>query len=695
MAIDTASVAARHPAALRSRIAAIPAWAWLVPLIAVSVGLRVLGALHRATPRYFPDEYIYSSLARSLAHGRLEIRGTPAHFPALLEPLLAAPLWLGDDVELSYRLTQSLHVVAASLAAVPVYVIARQLSLPPWQRLLCAALTLAAPALVYSSYLTADAVALPLALAAIAAGTSVLGAPTKRGQAWFVTFAALACFARVQYVAILAAFACGAVVMARGRPWIAARRFPVVTLLLAVPALGAIAAGPGRVLGYYDSIFDLSLRPLAMAQWAGTDLVLLGYAAGWVLVPLAAAGLVAVSVRPRMRHEQAFGILTAALLGCLLLEAALYAANGSPRFQERYLIVLTPLVPLLACVGARRLGSRPALLGVALVAAGMFLLAVRLPLSGYTALNGKQDSPFLQAISQLEERLGAGSAGLAVALAAGVLAAVAVVIAMRPRGVIVALMLTLVTLALASAGAVAYDIERSGFARDVFVGADARWIDAHGLDHVAGVLTPGSLQPAVSERLFWNRSLSSLLRLPGADPPDEFGSTDVRIRPDGTLTARGRTVQASGLLFDEYFSRVQLDGATLLESTAGASLWHAGSSARVAWMLEGRYLDGWLAATNQLTIWPAGDRPRRGTLYLRLRLPSGAPAQRLQLRAAGDERSLTLEPGQTRSVSVRVVAKRPWRLVLVPRSPFVISGGRFVGVILDAPRFVEQQPNQA
>ena len=50
-------------------------------------------------PRLFPDEYIYAQLANSIAHGRLTIRGQSAHFPALLEPALAAPFWLFDNVE--------------------------------------------------------------------------------------------------------------------------------------------------------------------------------------------------------------------------------------------------------------------------------------------------------------------------------------------------------------------------------------------------------------------------------------------------------------------------------------------------------------------------------------------------------------------------------------------------------------------
>ena len=65
-------------------------------LVALSAVIRFfLSALPLQTPFYLPDEYTYSALAQSIAEtGRPVIRGVPAHFPALLEPLLAAPFWM-------------------------------------------------------------------------------------------------------------------------------------------------------------------------------------------------------------------------------------------------------------------------------------------------------------------------------------------------------------------------------------------------------------------------------------------------------------------------------------------------------------------------------------------------------------------------------------------------------------------------
>src|SRR4051794_41888716 len=90
-------------------------------MVAASFGGRLLAALGRVAPYYLPDEYIYPSLARSFAeHGRPVIRGVGVHFPALLDPLLTAPVWLvTHDPVRAYGITQGLHAAFVSLPRVP------------------------------------------------------------------------------------------------------------------------------------------------------------------------------------------------------------------------------------------------------------------------------------------------------------------------------------------------------------------------------------------------------------------------------------------------------------------------------------------------------------------------------------------------------------------------------------------------
>ena len=99
---------------------------WLVTIVGASFIVRTALGWLRATPVFFPDEYIYAALGRSMADSGLPlIRGGSAHFPALLQPLVTAPAWLVGDVEVAYRGVQiDRNALAMSLAVVPVFYLA-------------------------------------------------------------------------------------------------------------------------------------------------------------------------------------------------------------------------------------------------------------------------------------------------------------------------------------------------------------------------------------------------------------------------------------------------------------------------------------------------------------------------------------------------------------------------------------------
>src|SRR5439155_218653 len=103
----------------------------------------------------------------------------------------------------------------------------------------------------------------------------------------------------------------------------------------------------------------------------------------------------------------------------LLAEAGLYASNGSGRFQERYLFLLLPLAAPAFGLFARRAGAGR--WAVPAIALGLLLLSARVPLSGYTVADAKQDSPFLFAAFQLQKPLGSANGALAVAVLAALL----------------------------------------------------------------------------------------------------------------------------------------------------------------------------------------------------------------------------------------------------------------------------------
>ena len=117
MAVDAAaSRTDREGSNPFARLAAIPAWLWVSGIVVASFCGRLIAASARPVPHYLPDEYIYPSLARSFAeHGRPLIRGAGVHFPALLDPIVTAPVWLvTDDPVRAYAITQGLHAAFIS-----------------------------------------------------------------------------------------------------------------------------------------------------------------------------------------------------------------------------------------------------------------------------------------------------------------------------------------------------------------------------------------------------------------------------------------------------------------------------------------------------------------------------------------------------------------------------------------------------
>ena len=640
------------------RTAAIPARLALSGVVGISFAIRFAAALIHTTPLYFPDEYIYASIARSLAQsGKPLIRGHSAHFPAMLEPILAAPFWLFDDPELAYRLTQAENALALSLAAIPVYLLVRRLGGGSWPALAAAALTVASPDLFFGSFVTADAIAYPLVLGAIYLGVCALDEPARRTQLGFAALAVLATFTRIQYVFLPIVFLLAALVVERGSVWRVARRFRLSILLYAAPLGIAAGLGPTRLLGYYSNVTSLGVRPVALGHWLGTDALLLAYAAGFALVPGALAGLAVALWRPSSREESAFAALGLGVFLAIFAEATLYATNGSDRFQERYLMVLLPLVFPAFWTWLRR--GRPGARLVALGALGLIALAARVPLSGYTISDAKQDSPFLLAVFRLEKAIGIGNGSLVVAIAASVLACLAVAVCFRPVFARFAVLATLAAALAASFGAVSFDSHVVRGVRSTLVAADARWIDHSGLGDVTLVQTPATPHAAAHEQLFWNNSVKRVYFLDAASAIDAFGWSHAHAAQDGRLVS-GSTTLKGPLLISNFAVRTQLAGAVEVAHAASFSLWRPAGAPRFALFTGGLYQDGWLAQSGHVTVYPARDGYVRGVLRFPLSLPPKPRSERtvVQLKGPGVLSRVVVLPGKSEELTFRVTAAR-------------------------------------
>jgi hypothetical protein len=662
---------------------------WLGAIVGASFVARTLTGWLRATPVYFPDEYIYSELGRSIAEqGRPLVRGAAAHFPALLQPLLTAPAGLVDDVETSYRLVQMMGALAMSLAAVPVFVLARRLGLGRTLALGLAALALAVPDMLYASWMLADPFSYPLALAAITAAVSTLGQPSRRSQVLFVAFAGLATLARVQFVVLPVCFLLAAVAVGlrerRVRAALAEQRLAFG--LFALSLLPLAVAGPNAILGYYHSVLDLHLSPLGIGKWAAADAMLVLYSCGWVLAPGALVGLALAVWRPRSRVELAFGCLASLFSLAVLLQAGLYAANGADRIQERYFFYVLPLVFVAFGLFASR--GWPYRVPHALLALGLIAVSARIPLAGFAAADGRSNSPLLFAAGELEILLGdTGLASLVIAICVALLSLAAAALGFRPRrATALAVALALTACALASAGAVAYDHGLSQRVRANVVPGNPSIVDSAGLGSAALVQSPLGDRGFATEELFWNRSLDRLVLLPGATPPDAFAVDRAQFGEDGSLLVAGKALTGP-LLVDRFGATTRFRGAREIARTNLYRLLAPEGRPRLSLYMPGRYFDGWLALDGTIRLWPesAGERVA-GRLDFALSLPSSGDPVVVRFSYPAGERTVSVRSGASTSVSLPVCSPGPWSARF--SAPFTGSiGARFVSVRSTEPVF--------
>jgi hypothetical protein len=642
-------------------------------IVVISAAVRSAGALGHPAPTLFPDEYIYTALARSLGStGHPSIRGAAAHFPALLEPLLAAPLWALAPARVAYHLVQVENALFLSLAAIPVYLLARRLRLGTRYSLACALFAVAIPDAAYSARTLADPLAYPLALSALYAAVVALERPTRRRQLAFFALAALATLARVQYVVLFAAYL-GALIVTRRRDALRTHRLSLGVVVAA--GVVAVALGPGRTLGYYSVVVDLKAG-LGTLHWMATDLFLIAVASGVVLVPGALVGLATA----QGRTERSFAAVSAFYTAALLVAAGLYASNGSDRFQERYLFSLLPLIPL--AFGLYLRNGRPLRLAVLVLGALLLVFGARVPLSGFAISTGSTDSPLLWAVVRLNSLVGMGTSSLLIAVYIGAAAGLAALVAFGLRAR-VAFGAGLAFLVAASLGATAADVHSARLSASEFVAPLPTWVDDAHLGDVTAVATRSAPSGLLTEQLFWNRTLTREVLMAGADTTDAFARARVSIAPDGTLESPSGPIRTP-VLFEQYGVLASFQDARLVASTPSFALWKPRTVVRFRSLETGRFQDGWLAPGGSLTLWPHAGRRLRGVLRFRVSLPAGFKPSTLTFGG----KQVTIRPGTSRRLAICVDSAHP-RRIFFHANWTLLPDLRPVSVRQTAPRFTQ------
>ena len=656
----------------------------LAAIVALSSLLQTTLAWRRPTPGYFPDEYMYAELGRSLLeNGTPLVRGESAHFLPLLYPLLTAPAWLWDDVEHAYRTIQVFNAVTMSLAAIPAFLLARRLRVGDRLAVAVAALAVLLPELLYSSAALAETLAYPLALATAAAAVAALERPTLRLQFAVLAFSGLATLTRLQ-LAVLPLCYLGAVVAVgvrdeRLRATLRGHGLAVGAIGVAL-VLGLAAALAGTV-GIYGDITAYSVEPLVAVKGFGANALVLAYAVGWVLVPGALIGLALGVVRPRSRAELGFAVFAVAELLLLLIEASVVGDAG--RVQERYAMYALPLLVVAFALYASR--GWPHLRANVLLAAVAATAAAAVPLAGYAA-GGSGQSVVLAALRGLEGRLDdVGLASLAVAAGSAALSAVVLLVAFSQRRLAtpVALALTVVVALATTGAAFAYQHDARTLLRTTFLPADPSWIDARGAEPVTLLVGPRSTRADLLSTLFWNRSVQNLALLDGADRPDAFAVLEPAVDGAGRLD-----LPAGPVLTDMHGTTILLRDAERIASGPTKTLWRPAGKPQLQLLAAGRYFSGLMASDGGFRIWPSEQGSKlAGWLELELAGAGTTPVPfRVEL-PGGRSLELTIPPRTPKLVRIPVCGRGVWSAGYTSGSVGFVHGTR-VGLRSSEPRLV-------
>lgn len=597
MAVEAAPRAqARALAAVR----AVPAWAWLAGLVAVSTGVRYALSRHTVAPWIMVDELIYSELAKSFADtGQFLVRGQATGAYGFVYPLLISPAWaLFQAVPDAYAAAKAINALVMSLAAVPAYLLARRV-LRPGLALAAAALAVSVPPMLYTSTLMTENAFYPVFLLAAWAMVAWLERPTAVRTGLVAATCLLAYLTRAQAIAFLPALLTAPFVVAGRR---ALRDFRVMYGLVATGAAGVLAvqaargASPAGILGAYEVASRSRYTAGGVSRWLLYHWSELALALG--VLPVAALLVLALDARRGGRGERAFVAGAAALSFWLVLEVATFASVHSLRVEERSMFYVAPFFLTSLLVWIERGAPRPALVASAAAAAAAALPGF-LPYDDLIGLPAVSDTPALLPLASLVD-LGLDLGDVRWVVVSTSIAAAALFLIVPRR---YALLLPALVLVYFAVSHKPIDGKwRQASILNLFAGITAEhpdWIDRRvGGDAEVAVIWSGNTDRySIWENEFFNRSLRRFYYT-GSPLAGDLPETPLAIdRRTGLMRGPdGEVVRAEYALTD---GSVALQGRVIAQDVRkGMLLYRVGGPLRQVSRVEGLYpQDTWSGTT--------------------------------------------------------------------------------------------------
>ena len=674
---------------------AVPAWAWVVVLVAVSAGLRLMLGLRDPSPWIFQDELLYSELAKSFgATGHFAVRETAgAGGFGFVYPALISPAWaLFDRVPTAYAAAKVINSVLMSLAAVPVYLLARRL-VGKALALGAAVLALALPAMIYTSSILTENVFYPVFLFWVLAVVLALDRPTILRQLAAVGLTFVAYETRNQGAVLVPALVSAIVVFVLLEAWddergfvrAALRRtaaFAVTwaTLAAAVAAFFAVEVGSngktfsGAVLGGYSILSESSYSVQETLRWTLYQLGELDLAVG--ILPVAAfAVLLGSGLRrnPVSREVRLFAVVALSATVWLALAVGAFASTAFGRhILERNLFYLEPLFLIALVVWAGRVLPRsPVANGAgALIALG---LAVFVPYGTFITSDAVANAFGLLPLLRAEMHGWVEPAHLSEAVTLLSLAAALVFVLLPRRAALLAPVLVLVYLVAMNSPVEGRTSQASSESRYGGVQGPRDWIDrAVGTKaHVAAIWSgaPGLNFVTLWDNEFFNRSVGPVYNLYG--PPDGLPQETVTIDPKTSAIRdpAGKVVRAEYVLTD---SSLEVAGSPIASDPGlGMVLYRVGGPIRLIRRLDGVYPDSWSGPSVRYARYPCAG----GSLSVELAGYARLQRHRVTVVARSETKELArtvVPPGGHGSLTIPLVPTRGLCVATFAISPTVV-----------------------
>ena len=661
-------------------------WPLLV-IVGVAFAVAAYYAWQVTTWKVMTDELLYSKLGLNVIHEhspRPHMHGEPVNVYNQLYPLITAPVYALFDMPAAFRIVHVINAAAMASAAIPAYLLARELSLPRLWSYLGAALAVAIPWLTLVTVLFTESVAYPAFLWAVWAMQRCVARPSPGADALAIGGLLLAFLGRTQLL-VLAPILPLAIVLHEVLHRRSLRRGLVYSfrdhrLLAGAFGLGALVlllvygrSNPEGILGAYGTTARGDLIPpgLLSTMAANLDYVIVGI--GVLPAVLAAGWAITALVRPGDRAGHAFAlILVLAVAGLTVQTTSFELRFGQGFLQERYLFYIAPLLsvamlralsgPEQPWAGVLVAGIATALmLGEATYSPGVAPLFASPSTGFYTVLDGRAyDLGKLLGRQDLDPQtvIQWGTALLAVALALAIWrlprqwVTAAVGLAVLAWGVAVTLYVFPKAVDATTAGDVGDRVARDQ--RD--------WID----ERVPGDATVGIVptftgdDPFVSRILwwdneFWNESVDRSYSFEGTvgyTPFRQDGLTldDATGAIDATSEADWLVTQAAPVLFSPAAKRTLTD-----PSFAAFELIEPERPYRAEWASSGIGEDGWVGKDGaSLRFYP---QPGRATTARAVTVTVFLPPEFESRTFNVGEREGTLRGGQKLAVPLKVCVR--------------------------------------